>query len=156
MDGYAGKDRILLAISDTTIHGTTRLQKYGFLLYQQYGRELSAIARKHHDLAFYNDWKPYWFGPFSESLGKDVKACVDACLVYKDMVDPARNSYRYSLTTSGRIRWRRLLGEFKREVTALHEKVTNLQKMLLERLLQGVYDAYPEYTKQSTIKENLL
>lgn len=89
-------------------------------------------------------------------MGKDVKACVDACLVYKDMVDPARNSYRYSLTTSGRIRWRRLLGEFKREVTALHEKVTNLQKMRLERLLQGVYDAYPEYTKQSTIKENLL
>lgn len=153
---YTGWDRILLAISDTTIHGTTRLQKYGFLLHKQYGKELSTISSKHENLAFYDDWKPYWFGPFSEDMSKDVKACVGAGLIYKDMVDPVRNSYRYSLTILGRRKWRQLLSEFSREATAIHEKVMNLQKMRLERLLQGVYDAYPEYTKQSTIKGDLL
>lgn len=143
---YTGKDRILLAISDTTIHGTTRLQRYGFLLHKQYGKELSAISGKHENLAFYSDWRPYWFGPFSEDMSKDAKACVGAGLIYKDMVDPVRNSHRYSLTMSGRMRWRRLLGEFGREVNAIHEKVMNLQKMRGWRLLQGVYDAYPEYT----------
>ena len=62
MDEYVSRDRLLLAISDTTIHGTTRLQKYGFLLYKQYGKELSAISSKHDNLTFYDDWKPYWFG----------------------------------------------------------------------------------------------
>ena len=156
MDEYVSRDRLLLAISDTTIHGTTRLQKYGFLLYKQYGKELSAISSKHDNLTFYDDWKPYWFGPYSESLSKDTKACVDDSLVYKDMVDPARNSYRYSLTMSGRMRWRKIMSEFHTEMTAIREKIMNLQKMRLERLLQGVYDAYPEYTKQSTIKDELL
>ena len=152
---FAGMDRILMIVSDATVHGTTRLQKYGFLLYKQYEQELSAISRGNPMLRFYEDWKPFWFGPFSESLSKDIQACVDADIIYKEMVDPARNSYRYSPTIYGRMRWRQLLSEFQTEITAIHEKVMNLQRMRLERLLQGIYDAYPEYTKRSTIKDEL-
>ena len=148
-------DRALMILSDATVHGTTRLQKYGFLLHKQYGREVSAILRDNPNMGFYDDWKPFWFGPFSESLSKDIQACVDAGLVYKELVDPARNSYRYSLTVRGRKRWRQLLGEFTSEITTIHEKVMNLQGMRLERLLQRIYDAYPEYTKRSTIKDRL-
>ena len=148
-------DRALMIVSDATIHGTTRLQKYGFLLHKQYGQELSAILRSNPDVGFYGDWKPFWFGPFSESLSKDIQACVEAGLIYKELVDPARNSYRYSLTVRGRRRWRQLLSEFTSEITAIHEKVANLQGVRLERLLQRIYDAYPEYTKQSTIKDRL-
>ena len=68
---FSRTDRILLAINGATIHGTTRLQKYGFLLYKQHERELSAISSKDPALKFYDDWKPFWFGPFSESLSKD-------------------------------------------------------------------------------------
>lgn len=148
-------DRVLVIVSDATIHGTTRLQKYGFLLHKQYGKEVSAILRANPEMKFYDDWKPFWFGPFSESLSKDVRACVDAGLIYKELMDPARNSYRYGLTVSGRGRWRQLLGEFTPEITAIHEKIANLQGIRLERLLQRIYDAYPKYTKLSTIKDRL-
>ena len=151
----ANTDRALVIVSDVIIHGTTRLQKYGFLLHKQYGRELSATLKDNPHMDFYNDWKPFWFGPFSDSLNKDIKTCVDTGLLYKDLVDPARNSYRYGLTVHGRRRWRQLLGEFPSEITAVREKVANLQRMRLERLLQQIYDAYPEYTKRSTIKDRL-
>ena len=143
---YTGMDRVLLTMGDAAVFGTTRLQRYGFLLHKQYWKELSAISNKYGSLKFYDDWKPYWFGPHSESMDRDTKACVDAKLIYKDMVDPVMNLHRYGLTTSGRTRWRRLLGEFGREMEAIRKRVASLQEMRLERLLQGVYDAYPEYT----------
>ena len=148
-------DRILIIFSDTTIQGTTRIQKYGFLLHKQYGQELSTIAHGNKDLEFYSDWKPFRFGPFSMDLSRDLQACVSSDMVYKEMIEPAMNLHRYGLTITGRIRWRQLLGEFQPEITAIHEKIINLQKVRLNRLLQNIYYAYPEYAKRGTIKDKL-
>ena len=150
---YHGSDRVLMIVADTTILGSTRLQKYGFLLYKQYERELLDISRDNRELKFYDDWKPYWYGPFSEILRKDISACVDEHhLVYKEMADQSRNLHAYSLTIRGRVRWRQMLDALGPEMTAIHGKIMNLQRVRLERLLEGVYNLYPEYTKRSVIK----
>ena len=55
-------DRILMIIGDLTINGTTRLQKYGFLLHMKHGHDLKTISKTQKELEFYSDWKPYWYG----------------------------------------------------------------------------------------------
>lgn len=152
---FSPDDRVLLVISDAEIHGTTRLQKYGFLLSQQYKKELSKIADAVSELSFYDDWEPFWYGPFSKCLQRDVDTCVSKKLINKTLVDPTLKSYRYALTIKGRVRWRSMLDASNNEVNAIREKVENLQKVRLERLLEGVYCSYPEYAKRSTIKDRL-
>lgn len=48
-----------------------------------------------------------------------------------------------------------MLHEFNNEITTIHKKVMNLQKMRLERLLEDIYYAYPEYTVNSTIRKKI-
>lgn len=146
-------DRALVVISDVEIHGSTRLQKYGFLLSQQYKKEMSKLAANCPGLEFYDDWEPLWYGPFSRRLQADVSACVSGGLITKTLADPGLGSYRYAPTVRGRARWRKILDASGREITAIREKVDNLQSMRLERLLEGIYHAYPEYAKHSTIKD---
>ena len=146
-------DRALVVISDFEIHGSTRLQKYGFLLYKQYKKELSKLASNCPALKFYDDWEPLWYGPFSRNLRADVDTCVGDGLIERISVDQSLNSYRYALTIRGRAKWRKILDASHSEVSAIHEKVSNLQTMRLERLLEGIYHAYPKYTKHSTISD---
>ena len=80
---FRSADRALIVISDATIHGSTRLQKYGFLLYKQYGKELSKISGNESALKFYEDWKAFWYGPFSKSLMEDIDECVTRNLCIK-------------------------------------------------------------------------
>ena len=145
-------DRALLIICDTTIYGTTRLQKYGFLISKQFGKELADISFGEKDQPFYNDWEALWYGPFSKGLQKDVDECARERLIYKEPIDTNQNTYQYGLTTKGRIRWRKIYAKFTDAVNPIHKKVMNLQKVRLERLLERIYTAYPEYTKRSTIK----
>ena len=147
------RDRALLIVGDTTIHGSTRLQKYGFLLSKQFERELANISFTEKDMAFYDDWKPLWYGPFSKSLQEDIDECVEKGLVYKELINLSLNSYRYSLTVKGRVRWRVVYAKFQNDMKAIHEKIMSLQKVRLERLLEGIYTAYPDYTKRSTIRD---
>ena len=151
----SSEDRVLMIISDGTIHGTTRLQKYGFLLSKQYEWELRNIANMQAELKFYDDWMPFWYGPYSESLNNDVKKCAANGTVSMLLVDKALNKYQYSLTIKGRAIWRRMLNKFQDDMSAIDTKVRNLQKTGLETLLSGVYSAYPEYTKHSVIKDRL-
>ena len=150
---FSKSDRALMVVSDATIHGSTRLQKYGFLLAQQYKKEMNRIAAQAPDLQFYKDWEPLWFGPFSKELSHDIEECVNRGLIYKEHVNPTQNLYRYGFTIQGRIQWRAMLREFGDEMTAVREKVVNLQKVRLERLLEGIYNAYPKFTERSVIKD---
>ena len=152
---FSPSDRALMVISDAMVYGSTRLQKYGFLLHKQYGKEMSRIASSVPELKFYDDWEPLWYGPFSRDLARDIQACVGNGLMYKEQGAPP-NSYRYGFTISGRVKWRRMLHEFGDEMTAIHEKVVNLQKVRLERLLESVYNAYPEFAERSAIKDRVL
>lgn len=149
---FTAKDRVLVILNDSTINGTTRLQKYGFLLSKQYKKELTSISNSRQALAFYEDWEPLWYGPFSKNLQRDVKECVRDGLINKEIIDADRNSYQYTPTLSGRVRWRKLTAEFQNEMIAIHKKITNLQNMRQELLIEGIYNAYPKYIKHSTIK----
>ncbi|MXX20812.1 MAG: hypothetical protein F4W68_05645 [Cenarchaeum sp. SB0661_bin_35] len=152
---FSESDRALMVISDAMIYGSTRLQKYGFLLTKQYKKEMDGIAKAAPELKFYDDWEPLWFGPFSRSLAKDIDICMQSGLIYQEPVKLSQNSFRYGLTLKGRRRWRAMLHKSSKEITAIQKKVMNLQKMRLERLLEGIYYAYPEYTVNSTIREKI-
>ena len=151
---FSSSDRALMVVSDATIYGSTRLQKYGFLLHKQYKKEMRSIADNTPTLKFYDDWESLWYGPFSRGLSDDIETCVKNSLIYK-APDKLPNSYRYGFTIHGRIRWRKMLFKFNDEMTAIRKKVVNLQKVRLERLLEGVYNSYPEFTKRSIIKDRL-
>lgn len=146
-------DRALMVLSDFTIHGSTRLQKYGFLLSKQYAYELSSISSKESKLQFYDDWEPLWYGPFSSDLEEDINKCAENKFVYKEPIDLRLNSYMYSFTLRGRMRWRKIHANFQNEMNSIHEKIENLQKIQLERLLERIYAAYPDYTRRSTIRD---
>ena len=150
---YVPADRILMIINDTTIVGRTRLQKYGFLLSRQYEGELSRISRMTNELKFYNDWKPYWYGPFSDDLRADLTEYEKEMVETEMITDSYAEVIRYSLTIKGRVRWRAMLEQFGDEMHSIHDKIRELQSIRLERLLECVYNAYPEFTKRSTIKE---
>lgn len=146
-------DRVLLIISDTAIYGSTRLQKYGFLLHKQDSKLLSKIANNKPELRFYNDWEALWYGPFSKSLRKDADECAKEKLISMTPAGPEQKSYIYKLTVTGRHRWRMILRENPKEVGAIYEKITDLQTTGLQTLLGNIYRSYPEYTEHSTIRE---
>lgn len=155
MERNPREDRALLIINDATIHGTTRLQKYGFLLRMQYEQELGEISKTLSLPNFYDDWESYYYGPYSRSLKHDVELCIKGKTVGRIPLSRANNSYRYSLTIRGRIRWRRMLAASHNEVAAIGKKTRKLQTVQLEDLLRSIYRAYPEYTGHSVIRDSL-
>ena len=153
--GFSKSDRALMVISDATIRGSTRIQKYGFLLAQQYKKEMKHITETTPTLKFYDDWEPLWFGPFSKSLAEDIDTCVKDGLIDKESVSLPYDSHRYSLTIKGRVQWRKMLDKSNDDMTAIREKVVHLQRVNLGSLLEGIYSAYPEYTVKSVIKDRI-
>ena len=152
---FLPSDRALMVVSDITVRGATRIQKYGFLLAKQYKKETANISKTEPSLVFYNDWEPLWFGPFSKSLAKDIDDCVERGLIHKEPVSTSPDSYRFSLTIKGRKRWRDMLSMFTSDMTAIYEKVAHLQKVGLGNLLEGIYSSYPDYTVRSVIRDRV-
>ncbi len=148
------EERVLFIINDNAVHGATRLQKYGFLLHKQYRKELSELAIEYM-VPFYDDWKAYHYGPFSRQLEADIEKCVDAGLIKKDAGSGNHKYDIYSLTTKGRVKWRRLLAEKTSEIGDLHEKIRLLQAENLRTLLTKIYNAYPEYIVNSRIRDEI-
>lgn len=152
---FSGSDRALMVVSDAMVHGSTRMQKYGFLLAKQYKKETDRISKTAPSLEFYDDWEPLWFGPFSRSLAKDIDTCVKNSLIRKEPLRMSPDSYRYSFTIQGRAQWRNMVDKFRGDMTAIRKKVAHLQRVSLESLLEGIYIAYPEYTVKSVIKDRV-
>lgn len=148
-------DRVLVIISDSMIHGTTRLQKYGFILHKQYETELGRISQGGLSPGFYDDWEPYYYGPYSRQLDKDARMCVKNGLVVKKAINTTLNSFKYFFTIRGRVRWRRLFAKHQEDMTAVEEKIRKLQTVQLEDLMRNIYRVYPEYTTLSKIKGSL-
>lgn len=148
---FTKSDRVLMVVSDAMIYGSARIQRYGFLLHKQHGSEMISIANRKPVLQFYDDWEPFWHGPFSRSLNHDIRTCLMDGLMYKDPAGPGQDSYRYGLTISGRVQWWNMLHEFD-EMVPIRKKVAKLQKVRLERLLEWVYNAYPESTRRSSTR----
>lgn len=147
-------ERVLFIINDNVIHGSVRFQKYGFLLYKQYTKELKNLKRK-YQIEFYADWKPHLFGAYSKRLAEDIQVCCDDKLISKIVTkDDIKEMYTYKLTLKGRKRWRELFYEMD-ELRKFDEKIKYMQIIPYRTLLKQIYLAYPKYTDHSLIKEEV-
>ena len=116
------EERVLFIINDNTIHGSIRFQKYGFLLHKQYQRELLELGLSYDGFTFYEDWKPYHYGPYSEQLQKDITDCIDNNLVNKIPPNTNVRYNSYKLTLKGRVRWREFLKHTPDEIKRINNK----------------------------------
>lgn len=148
------EDRVLFIINDNTIHGDTRFQKYGFLLYKQYSNELKKLKNNFPEFNFYDDWEPYHYGPYSKQLNKDIKICIEDKILIDVKMDGTTYS-QYKLTLKGRKKWRSIFNTATDEIIGINNKIRNLQGIKFIELLRQVYNAYPEYTIKSRIKDTL-
>lgn len=149
-------NRVLLIINDNTIHGSIRFQKYGFLLYKQYERDLKDIEISFPNLGFYDDWKAHYYGPYSEELEKDIEKCVSNNFIRKSSVitEKKQKMYMYTLTIKGRTEWRAMYDKID-EMAQIDKKIKNLQKIPYYTLIRQIYNAYPKYTTESRIIDQL-
>jgi uncharacterized protein YwgA len=143
-------DRIILIINDMTVKGNTRMQKYGFLIRQLYSEDL-------HGLNFYDDWKPYLYGPYSAELKQDLEECINQKLVAKfnTPTDSGREFMNYSLTMRGRMKLRNIVATYD-IVKELYQKFTKLNQKSMTSILKDIYLAYPNYTVNSEIRETVM
>ena len=145
---FVPHERVLLVINDVTVHGKSRLQKYGFLLARQHGKELGVIAKKEPFLQWYDDWESGWHGPFSKALAYDVGRCMEYRLVRREKDDEGfSNKYQYGLALKGRAKWRRMAEVFPKEVGGIGGKVRDLQGIGEESFLFGMYASYSKWMR---------
>lgn len=105
--------------------GNTKIQKIIFLMKKELGVEIPY------------DFNPYKHGPFCKGLARDMGK-----LMTLGLVDPIESSY--SLTSEGEELACKLLEDLDdSEVEAL-EELEKYDKMSLRRLMNYVYDLYPE------------
>ncbi|RNJ80268.1 MAG: hypothetical protein EB829_00520 [Nitrosopumilus sp. H8] len=139
---------LLFILQDLTIDGRTRIQKYGFQIYQHYKDEL-----KEHD--FYSDWKPYHFGPYSQRLAVDLSSAVDHGYIQVGNGMNEDSKYKqYCLGIKGRNAYRSLLAD-NPFLNDIHELLVSLQRQSLMKILKQIYLDYPQYTVQSQIEHKI-
>ena len=137
---------VLLLGSLDSIRSMTRFQKLAFLS----DREIFKDAK-------YADWKPHYYGPFSDDLERDVEHYVGAGLVKSELVDhPASHEpvSLHSLTPAG-------ISEFESNFKANEYEIGEMQRRLYKyqfhdtnaELLYYVYKHHEEYTKKSLIRK---
>jgi len=134
-----------------TVKGSTRIQKYGFLASQLYSKELTSLN-------FYKDWVPYSYGPHSMELVHDLQKCVEQDLI-EDNVEITHNGRQlhiYSLKLRGRSRLNKLSQDYGEIIKNLYEKFTALNRKSINSVLKDIYEAYPNYTVNSKIKQEVL
>ena len=145
---FVPHERVLLVINDVEIPGESRLQKYGFLLAQQYGKELDMIAKKEPFLQFYDDWEPAWHGPFSKALAYDVGRCMEYRLVRRERDhEDFSNRHQYGLALKGRAKWRRMAELFPKEVRGIGNYVRKLQGIDEEAFLSALYASHSKWMR---------
>ncbi len=105
--------------------GNTKMQKIIFLLKKELGVEIPY------------DFNPYKHGPFCKELARDMGK-----LMTLGLVDPVESSY--SLTSEGEELAGELLEDLDDSEEQALEKLEKYDKMGLRRLMNYVYDLYPE------------
>ena len=144
-------DRVILLVNGMAIKGNTRMQKYGFLTAQLYYNELK-------NLNFYSDWRPHSYGPYSDELANDVTLCVENDLIQlqEEKTPNDRTVSTYSLKIKGRQRLNKLSKNYANIIKDLYEKFTELNRQKTDKILRDIYEAYPSFTVNSMIKEDVL
>lgn len=149
------EERVLFIINDNVIDGSTRFQKYGFLLFKQYQKELTRLQSDYSNFKFYDDWVAHNFGPYSKRLAQDIQTCVANNILDEKIIDKGKNYNKYMLSLKGRIKWRKFFRNTTDEMIKINDKIRNLQFINLTEMLRQIYDAYPEFTVNSKIKDSL-
>lgn len=146
----AGVERVVVLVNSLTVHGRTRLQKYGFLASKLYGGDLERLG-------FYSDWRPNEYGPYSSSLDLDVRQCVrDGIVDEADGPEPGGTAYHvYALRPKGLAMLRRLALEHGPIIEALSARLSDFNRKPWQTLLGDMCRAYPEYTVNNLIKDEL-
>lgn len=136
----------LLKANDGSVSGRTRMQKLAFLLDEE---ELT-------DYPAY-DFIKYDYGPFSKQLLEDLERLENHGLVRitEETTFGGHTRYDHQLTEQGENVVDQLLEENEevREIMDSAEKVIREYGTLsIRKLIETVYDKYPEYTENSVYK----
>ena len=131
------------------VKGATRVQKYAFL---------SAMKIKRlQKIDFYDDWEASNYGPFSPKLAKDLEYSINQELVGKY---PIENDYgykvdRFALKPGGETKLKEFKESFGDDYKKMSEIINRYQTKTLSELLQDVYFQFPQYAKNSKIKDEV-
>lgn len=131
----------------------TRLQKYLFLADKQFAKQK---GRSPNQLVY--DWKPYKYGPFSESLELCVRrALKDKTIeVFTVHEDNKNEGVGYRLTIKGRAQFGAMLKTLEDTSKLIHGMLHTFQNDSTEYpLLEFVYKMHPDYATKSEIRAKI-
>ena len=142
---------LIVGLAGGKLRGATTLQKLGFLgIMEAGGRGL--------------DYIPWKYGPFSEDIKDAVNALrqeglLERRIVFEDRVLYMATVYHYKLTPDGEEAFRCLLQKLEKEhpkfLRRMREIVTKWKDRPLH-LLYYVYKRYPDWTRFSIIRDQVL
>jgi uncharacterized protein YwgA len=121
----------------------------------QYGMFLFTMEGQAPESAKYT-FEPYDYGPMSPAIYSDLDELVRQGLLVARPVEGKRWS-RYGATNAGLHSGARTLGTIEAEghaqaVRAMHRLKLRVSTMSFDRLLDDVYERYPEYTVNSVFR----
>ena len=131
------EDKIIIILNDNIIQGSTRIQKYAFLISKQCKTELDEIKNSYPNFEWYEDWIKYSLGPESKSLKKDLEICIKNKRVQRNRIDNINN---YSLTQKGLVRLREIIPGNQEEIKKINKKVQFLQDFSIFGLAKCIHD----------------
>ena len=126
----------------------TRLEKLAFLCEMEIFKSCK----------WYDDWKPYMYGPFSLKLLEDMDRLEkDGLVGIHTVKDPfGHDTKEYLLTESGRHKFNELIAPYVKECRQIRESLSKYNMFASNMpLLRKVYNKYPEYAAHSLITENV-
>jgi uncharacterized protein YwgA len=138
---------LLYAAEDNRISGRTRFQKLAFLTKE-------ALASSDIELNEFYEFIAYDYGPFSKELLDDLEMFEQEGFVEIDENRTFSGNTRYDhrLTESGAKRFKELK-KSEPKGQALYriaeEQVEKYNSMSLRKLLEYIYEEYPEYKENS-------
>lgn len=146
----AGAERVVVLVGSLSVHGRTRLQKYGFLASKLHRSDLECLG-------FYRDWRPHEHGPYSRGLDLDVRRCVrDGILDEAAGPGSGGTAYHvYALKPKGLAMLRKLALEHGPIVEALRARISEFDKKPWLTLLRDICKDHPEYTVNNLIRDEM-
>ena len=146
----AGAERVVVLVGSLSVHGRTRLQKYGFLASKLHRSDLACLG-------FYRDWRPHEHGPYSRGLDLDVRRCVrDGILDEAAGPESGGTAYHvYALKPKGLAMLRKMDLEHGPAIRALHAGLSDFDRKPWPTLLRDICKDPPEYTVNNLIKDEM-
>lgn len=147
-----GRALILLLGAMGEVRGRTRLQKYAFLV------DMRLYSKKTRELFTMYGWRSDKFGPHSRSLERHVRKAVRESLVetFPVYAPNGKESTGYRLTSTGMEKFLDLQKTFGQDISFIKNTLEKFKNdRSVDPLIAYVYNAYPEYTDKSTIRERV-